>query len=110
MSVKNAGLDGVQDANCAFLFAEIKMGIGVPGHLDFGVAEAVGDFLDVDTLIGEQTGVAMSEVLNAELTVYVLSCDNGEALLVDGVLPFLELVCIQLVDAGVWEMGKDMAL
>lgn len=39
--------------------------LGVYCHLDFGVSEAAGDFLDVDAFIGEQTGVAVPEVVDA---------------------------------------------
>lgn len=46
----------------------------------------------------------------AELAVDVLPGDNGEVLLVDGVFPFLELICIQLVDAGVGKIGKNMTI
>ena len=43
------------------------MGIGVPGHFYFGVAQPSGDLLNVDSVVREQRNMGVPEVVNPYL-------------------------------------------
>ena len=66
--------DFVKDFNRFFFFVRIQMGISIPCFFNIGMTEPPGDSLNVDTVIGKQGSMGVSEIM---YTDFFQACSFG---------------------------------
>ena len=59
--------DFIKYGNRTFFFARVKVVIGVPRHVDVGVAWSARNFLNIDPFVYEQGNVRMPEIVDANM-------------------------------------------